>query len=75
MRHTQRKREREIKTETDYREGKGCEEMKGWKNWITAGGKGVEGTFAQGKNGNNKQTTIICFISLPFLYIASSACI
>lgn len=45
---------------------KGCKGMKGWKKGVTVGGKGVEGTVAQGKNGNNKQTTIICFISLPF---------
>lgn len=49
--------------------------MKGWKKGVTVGGKGVEGTVAQGKSGNNKQTTIICFILQPFLHISSSACI
>lgn len=45
------------------------------KKGVTVGGKGAEGTVTHGKNSNNKQTTIVCFISLPFLHISSSACI
>lgn len=33
--------------------------IKGWKNRVTVGGKGVGGTVAQGKNDNNKQTTVL----------------
>lgn len=45
----------------------------GWRSGVTVGGKGE--LLLRGNTATTNKTTIICFISLPFLWISSSACI